>query len=149
MTIVIYSDGGARGNPGNAGIGVAMYEVADSFNEINASFSSSGLELFHTISKSVGETTNNQAEWQGILTGLQYLIDQGKTEETVCFLDSELVVKQINGVYKVKHPDLKPHSKTIAGLKKQFKSIKFVHVLREKNKVADALANEAMDAASK
>ena len=128
--IVIYSDGGARGNPGPAGIGAVLYD--DENNTIAE------------ISEYIGETTNNQAEYKAMLAGIEKAKEFG-VEDLTCYLDSELVVKQMKREYKVKNKDLAPLFVKAYNLSMGFKSIKFIHVRREKNKVADGLANLAMD----
>ncbi|HNU81213.1 MAG TPA: ribonuclease HI family protein [bacterium] len=130
MKIIIHSDGGARGNPGPAGIGVLLT------NEQGVSVAE--------ISNFIGRATNNQAEYQALLAGLEKAKSLG-AEEVVCRLDSELVVKQLNHEYKVKNKDLAPLFLKVHNLITSFKKISFQHVPREMNKEADKLANEAMD----
>jgi ribonuclease HI len=129
--LIIYTDGGARGNPGPAGIG------AIAKNDDN--------EIVFEISEFIGKTTNNQAEYRALVSAIKKA-KQLKTEEVDFFLDSELVVKQLNREYKVKNKDLMPLFLEISNLRKQFKKITFSHVRREFNKEADKLANMAMDA---
>jgi len=130
-TFIIHSDGGARGNPGPAAIG-AVIAAAD------------GSEIQY-ISKTIGETTNNQAEYQAIIAGLEKALEMG-AEEAQCFLDSELVVKQLNREYKVKNKELAPLFVKVFNLSHQFKKVSFTHIFREANKEADRLVNEALDA---
>jgi len=131
-SFIIHSDGGARGNPGPAAIG-AVIAAAD------------GSEIQY-ISKCIGETTNNQAEYQAIIAALEKALELG-AEEVRCFLDSELVVKQLNREYKVKNKELAPLVVKVYNLAQGFKKITFAHVFREENKEADRLVNEALDAA--
>ena len=128
--IIIHSDGGARGNPGPAGIGAVLN------NEKG--------DVLAEISKFLGETTNNQAEYQALIAGLEKAKEL-KAEEIECYLDSELVVKQLNREYKVKNAELATQFLKVHNLSLSFKKIKYIHVRREKNKEADALANVAMD----
>ena len=128
--IIIHSDGGARGNPGPAGIGAVLN------NEKG--------EVLAEISKYLGETTNNQAEYQALIAGLEKAKEL-KAEELECYLDSELVVKQLNREYKVKNAELAPLFLKVHNLSLSFKKIRFIHVRREQNKIADQLANAAMD----
>ena len=128
--IIIYTDGGARGNPGPAGIGAVLY------NE--------NQEVLAKISKYLGVATNNQAEYQALILALKKAIELG-AEEVNCYLDSELVVCQLNREYKVKNKDLAPLFLDIYNLSLSFKKITFTHIPRERNKLADQLANEAMD----
>lgn len=126
----IYSDGGARGNPGPAGIGVVLYDEND--------------DIVAEISEYIGETTNNQAEYRACLAGIKKAKELGAVEVDF-FLDSELVVKQLNREYKVKNKDLAPLFMQIYNLSMDFGKITFTHIRRELNKEADRLANEAMD----
>lgn len=129
MKATLYTDGGARGNPGPAGIGyVLQIETADT----------------HAVGEYIGETTNNQAEYTALIKGLKKAQQQGVTQLR-CFLDSELVVKQLNGQYKVRHPDMLPLYDQVQKLKSGFTSITFSHVQRSKNAKADALVNQAID----
>lgn len=130
--IILYSDGGARGNPGPAGVGVVMY-AKDTLEEIQ------------TIAEYIGEATNNQAEYTALLKGLEGAIKLG-AQYVECYLDSELVVKQLNREYKVKNKNIAPLFVKVWNLTQQFKSVTFRHVRREKNKVADSLVNKAIDA---
>lgn len=127
---IIYSDGGARGNPGPAAIGAVIKDEQ-------------GLEIQY-ISQKIGETTNNQAEYKAIIAALEKALEMG-AEHAECFLDSELVVQQLNHKYKVKNKDLAPLFLKVHNLSLQFKKISFHHVMREKNKEADRLVNEALD----
>lgn len=126
----IFSDGGARGNPGPAGIGAVVYDADDS--------------VIAQISEYIGETTNNQAEYRACLAGIKKASELD-ADEVDFFLDSELVVKQLNREYKVKNKDLAPLFVKIYNETLKFKKVTFTHIRRELNKVADGLANEAMD----
>ncbi len=129
--LIVYSDGGARGNPGPAGLGV--YICTPEHTPVERRY------------KYLGETTNNVAEYSGALLGIERAIALGATEIELR-ADSKLVIEQLKGNYKVKNPGLKEiHSeisKKLAGFTGQ---IEFVHVPREKNKEADRLSNVAMD----
>ncbi len=130
--LFLYTDGGSRNNPGPAGIGgVAFDEV--------------GREVFR-FKKFMGTKTNNQAEYLALIEGLSLAVANGFTGVDI-FLDSELVVRQLNGVYKIKHPEIQPLAGEVIKLKNKFKNIRFAHVLRDKNKIADSLVNEAIDEA--
>ena len=131
--VKVFSDGGARGNPGPAGCG---FVVEDENGKI-----------IEKGKKYLGETTNNVAEYMGLILALEKAKELG-AEEVDCFLDSELVVKQMNKEYKVKNLDLAKLFVKIFNLSQGFLKISFNHVYREKNKLADSLANEAMDSAS-
>ncbi|MEI7497729.1 MAG: ribonuclease HI family protein [Candidatus Falkowbacteria bacterium] len=128
--ITIYSDGGARGNPGPAAIGTVLYDE--------------GGVVVAEISEYIGETTNNQAEYKAIIAGLICAKELG-AQTIECFLDSLLVVEQLNHRYKVKHPGLAPLFLEVHNLRHHFKQISFRHIPREKNKAADKLVNLALD----
>lgn len=128
--LIINTDGGARGNPGLAGIGVIIKTDTG--------------QVVAKISKHLGEATNNQAEYQAILAGIMKAKELG-AEAVDFYLDSELAVKQLNREYKVRNKELAPLYVKIYNLTLQFKKVTFSHVRREFNKEADALANEAMD----
>lgn len=133
--IHIFTDGGSRGNPGPAGAGWAIYDTKVNLDE-----------PMSTGSKFLGTTTNNVAEWQGLLLGVKQAIDiLGKNIEVTVFMDSELVVKQVKGIYKVKQPHLKPFLVEINKLKTEIKKFEISHIYRKNNKLADSLANQAMD----
>ncbi len=132
MKVTLYSDGGSRGNPGPAGIGVVL--------EFGGK-----IEKFK---KYIGEATNNQAEYQALIFGLEKARDLGAKELEV-FLDSELLVKQARGQYKVKNDGLKPLFAKVLSLTNKFENISFHHVVRAKNELADELVNEAVDEAVK
>lgn len=125
----IYTDGGARGNPGPGGVGVVIW---------------SGNELVGRYKKYIGVATNNQAEYKAVILALEEAKKLG-AKELEFFLDSELVVKQINREYKVKDKDLAPLFVQVWNLSLGFKKVTFQHIPREKNKEADKLVNEAID----
>lgn len=129
--LLLYSDGGARGNPGPAGIGAVLFTPDD--------------KVVAEVSHYIGEATNNQAEYKALIAGLEKAKDL-QIEEIDCFLDSELIVKQLKGEYKVKNNGLKPLFAAAKNLSGYFHAISFAHVRREKNKHADALVNKAIDA---
>lgn len=126
--IDIYTDGASRGNPGHAGCGYVVY--AD------------GQEIA-TGKKYLGMTTNNIAEYNAVIEALNDPMVRD-AKEINFFLDSELVVKQMKGEYRVKHEGLIPLKAKVDSLLKG-KTVVFTHVLRNKNKTADRLANEAID----
>jgi ribonuclease HI len=126
----IHIDGGSRGNPGDAGFGV---HVTTPEGETVA-----GLYGY------LGRATNNVAEYQALLHALRYALAQGAREVRL-FSDSELVVRQMSGAYKVKHPDMIPLHREARSLWSRFEKATLTHVRREQNKEADRLANEALD----
>ncbi len=136
MRFTIHADGGARGNPGPAGAGAV---IRDEFGNSAAS-----------VSKFLGHQTNNFAEYEAVILAFEALsklvpMIEHDTTEVVVKLDSELVVKQMKGLYKVKHPVLKEQQARLAQVAAAFGTVSFTHVPREENSDADALANAAMD----
>ena len=132
MRVIVHVDGGARGNPGPA---AAAAVVSDPDGQV-----------LDEAAEVLGVVTNNVAEYRGLLLGLQRAQELGATEVDVVN-DSELVAKQVNGVYKVKHPDMKPlHAAAIEALGR-FARWRVRSVPRAQNAAADALVNEALDAA--
>ena len=127
---VLRTDGGARGNPGPAGCGFVI--------EVDGATVCGG-------GCYIGSATNNVAEYQALVWGLRNVLALGHDEVTV-FADSELLVKQINGQYRVKNAGLKPLFTEALSLLRRFGAFEVRHVRREQNKAADAMANEAMDA---
>src|SRR3989338_344704 len=128
--VTLHTDGGARGNPGLAGIGVVIdYDGKQ-----------------EKLKKLIGTATNNQAEYQAVIFGLERAKALGAQEVDV-FLDSELVQQQLNQKYKVKNADLAPLFVKVWNLSVSFKKIKYIHIGRNDNKLADALVNQALDEA--
>jgi ribonuclease HI len=125
------TDGGSRGNPGPAGCGFVL-ERPDG-------------EIACRGGRFLGVKTNNEAEYEALLWGLQSAAAFPEAQELAVFADSELLVKQMNRVYRVKHPNLRPLFERAIQLARRFESVRYVHVYREANAAADALANEAMD----
>jgi ribonuclease HI len=126
----IFTDGGSRGNPGPSGAGGVI-------------FNQSG-EVVAEISEYLGIQTNNYAEYQGLILTLQRAIELGIDEVSV-FMDSKLIVEQVNGKWKVKSVTLRPLYNTVVGLLPNFKKITFKHVYRHLNKHADNLVNKILD----
>lgn len=132
MKLIINTDGGARGNPGPAGAGVV---IRDEKNEIIGQHK-----------KYLGEQTNNVAEYQALILALVESVKLG-AESLKINMDSELIVRQMQGRYKIKEPTLKVLAQEVFKLMQKFKNVEFNHVFRESNKEADKLVNEAIDAA--
>lgn len=128
------TDGGSRGNPGPSGAGAVIQD-------------SSGM-IIQEISEDLGTMTNNQAEYSALIFGLEALekLDAAGTDILVR-MDSELIVQQLKGVYKVKNPGLKPMYDRAVALIDSLGGVSFQHVLRHLNKRADALVNAAIDKA--
>ena len=128
--LIIYTDGGARNNPGPAGIGAVLMSEDE--------------KAIARISEYIGNTTNNQAEYRAVIAAIKKAKELG-AEELNFYLDSELVVKQLNREYKVKDMDLALLFVQIYNISLSFKKITFNYIPREMNEEADRLANEAMD----
>lgn len=128
----LFTDGGARGNPGPGALGVVIKD-------------SKGKKVFE-LGKYLGECTNNEAEYEALIAGLEAAKERNYSDLT-CFLDSELVVKQLTGEYKVKNTRLKVYFDKVKKLSQNFKNITFKHVPRTKNAEADALVNKVLDSA--
>lgn len=132
MKVIVEADGGSRGNPGPAGYGAVVLAV-------------DGEEVLAERSAGLGVTTNNVAEYQGLIAGLRAAKDLAATDVDVR-MDSKLVVEQMSGRWKIKHPAMKPLAEEAAGLVREFDSVSFDWIPRARNTRADALANQAMDA---
>ena len=133
MNVVAYADGASRGNPGLSSYGVVVFD-------------GDGKEL-HRSCRALGHGTNNQAEYQGAIAALEAALGLG-AREVELRMDSELIVRQLTGRYKVRNPKLLPLYKRMLDLRSRFDRVALVHVPRAQNAVADALANEALDNAS-
>lgn len=128
--LIIYTDGGSRGNPGPAAMGVVVGS--------------------REYSEYLGEMTNNQAEYKAVIFALRKVKQlvgkkKAKEAEVEVRMDSELVAKQLNGEYKIKEPELKPLFVEVWNLRLDFKRVDFKYVPREQNKKADKLVNEILD----
>lgn len=128
--VVIYTDGASRGNPGPASLGVLFCQV-------------DGLALME-LGERLGVQTNNFAEYTAVIRGLEEALNRG-VEIVLLRSDSELMVKQMTGVYKVKSEVIRPLFLRVQELKGKFKKVEFEHVRREMNSDADRIANEALD----
>jgi ribonuclease HI len=136
MHFTIHADGGSRGNPGPAGAGAMIRD------ELGNSVA--------TVSAFLGTRTNNYAEYEAVILAFEALAklvgaDKVSSIDVTVKMDSELVVKQMKGIYKVKHPTMKEQSARLKQVAGAFKSVSFIHVPRAQNSDADALANAAMD----
>jgi probable phosphoglycerate mutase len=129
---VLYSDGASRGNPGQAAYGAVVFDPE-------------GKER-HRTSGVLGITTNNVAEYRGLIAGLEAALALGARRVEVR-MDSELLVRQAIGRYRVKSPGLIPLHRRVLNLRSQFDEVVFRHVPRDQNKLADSLANRALDSA--
>ena len=130
MKVILYTDGAARGNPGPAGAGAYLCDEQ--------------AEMLAEVAVYLGETTNNVAEYQALLHGLRKALDLGADEIAIA-ADCQLMVRQILGQYRVKHPGLIPLYREALGLLKKFRKYSIKHIDREENYEADRLANQAVD----
>ena len=135
MRVVVEADGGSRGNPGPAGYGAVVLDPLTG-------------GVLAERAAGIGRETNNVAEYQGLIAGLAAALELGADEVDVR-MDSKLVVEQMSGRWQVKHPSMKPLAREAAQLVSQFSRVSFSWIPRERNKLADRLANEAMDAVAK
>ncbi len=129
--LVAYVDGAARGNPGPSGIGVSLCDAV------------SGEEV-HFISRYIGEGTNNRAEYMALIAALEYAVESG-VEGLRVFSDSELMVRQVNGVYRVRDEGLRRLYGRVRDLVSRLRFFSIEHISRDRNSRADGLANEAID----
>jgi len=135
-TLIVEADGGSRGNPGPAGYGALVRDAATG-------------EVLAEESESLGVATNNVAEYSGLIAGLRAVARIDPHASVEVRMDSKLVVEQMSGRWRVKHPDMRPLAQAAAELAGGLGSVTYTWVPRERNKHADRLANEAMDAAAK
>lgn len=139
MKYIIHTDGGARGNPGPAAIGVVIEDERD--GKVVAEFG-----------KTIGETTNNTAEYQAVIEALNFLLrpemrERGNVQSISFYLDSTLVVNQLNGLFKIKQPHLRELLMRVRVLEQQVGGqIQYAAVPREQNSRADFFVNQALDA---
>jgi ribonuclease HI len=128
--LTIYTDGAARGNPGPAAIGVVIKDEAGN--------------TAASICRTLGKATNNQAEYTAVIAGLEKAISLG-AKQVLLKSDSELVVKQLMGLYKVKNADLREMYQRVVALTGRLEKFTAMNIPREQNKQADALCNKALD----
>jgi ribonuclease HI len=129
MAYKIYSDGASRGNPGPSGIGAVIFRDG---------------EVVHEIAEYIGEVTNNVAEYEALLAALDYCVKK-KLEPIEIYADSQLLIRQLQGMYKVKHPSIIPLYQKAKDYLKYVQCKSFTHVPREQNKHADKLSNLGID----
>ena len=130
VQVTLFADGGSRGNPGPAASGAVLVDKDGT--------------VLREIGRYLGRATNNVAEWSAVLFGLQAARELGISSIAIR-LDSELVVKQLTGEYRVKHPDLQPLYRQVTALLRQFSHVDLKHVPRKQNKLADAVVNRVLD----
>lgn len=132
MNFLLYADGGSRGNPGAAAYGTVIYDAQGN--------------VYVEIAEYLGVATNNVAEYSGLLAGLQYLAEKHPSAVVEVRMDSKLVVEQMSGRWKIKHPDMRDLAMQSHRLTPNLK-VTFTWIPREQNAHADRLANEALDLA--
>ena len=130
MTYQIYSDGASRGNPGPSGIGAVILDEKG--------------KVVHEIAKYIGQVTNNVAEYEALLEALDYCVKH-KLSPVEILADSQLLIRQLSGQYKVRHENIKPLFQRAKDYLVHLKVAGYRHVPREENKHADKLANEGID----
>jgi len=128
--VKIFTDGGARGNPGPAAIGIVIKDEND--------------KILKTHAETIGTATNNQAEYKALIKGLE-LVKEFKPNEVLCYLDSELLVKQMKQEYRVKDQNLQPLFVKVWNLAVNLGKVKYHHIRREFNEEADELLNMELD----
>ena len=131
MKLIVHTDGAARGNPGPSAIGIVIQDETG--------------RVLYEASRCLGVNTNNEAEYMALLAALEYVKDQ-RPKEAEFYLDSELVVRQLQGQYRVKEPRLQTLHARATMLLNAIPKYSFHHVPRKENARADELANEALDA---
>ena len=134
MKLIIEADGGSRGNPGPAGYGAVVRDAASG-------------EVLAEVFDSLGTTTNNVAEWNGLIAGLKTAADLAPGADVDVRMDSKLVVEQMSGRWQIKHPALRPLAAEAQAVARQLGRITYQWVPRAQNAHADRLANQAMDEA--
>ena len=135
-TYILHTDGGSRGNPGPAALGVVIANEKD--------------QPLKAYGEYIGETTNNEAEYRAVISGLKKIKalwgrEAAKRANVKVLMDSELVVKQLNHQYKLENPKIQQFFLELWNLMLDFKSVSFTHIPREQNREADRLVNEALD----
>ncbi|HPR09904.1 MAG TPA: reverse transcriptase-like protein [Candidatus Saccharibacteria bacterium] len=130
--VKLYADGGSRGNPGHSASGYVVLDMND--------------RVLHEEGVYLGITTNNQAEYQALKLGLEYIVKQRQARKVHVYMDSLLVINQMKKIFKVRNRDLWPVHDAITQLLPKFEQVTFEHVPRELNKAADAEVNKCLDA---
>ncbi len=131
IKLILHTDGASRGNPGPAAFGIVLNDAHG--------------QVVEEFGQAIGKATNNEAEYRGLLAGLDAALAKGATELEIQ-LDSELLVSQLNGAYKIRAANLKPLFDEAKKKLKRFVRVQIIHVPRAQNARADKLANQALDA---
>lgn len=136
MKLLLNTDGGSRGNPGPAAYGYVIQDISN----LDA------VKILEKCGNYIGVTTNNIAEYQGLIDGIKWVLAHHPEAELVIKMDSLLIVNQVKGLFKVKNPGLFPKWQEVRGLLAQLPKWSIEHTYREGNSLADALVNTALDA---
>jgi len=136
MKLLLNTDGGSRGNPGPAAYGYVIQDISDL----------SAVKILEKCGNYIGIETNNIAEYEGLLAGVKWVVENEPTSELIIKMDSLLIVNQIKGLFKVKSPGLVPKYQQVRGLLAKLPKWSIEHTYREGNSLADSLVNEALDA---
>lgn len=137
MKLLLHTDGGSRGNPGPAAYGYVVYDRTSNLD--------AGM-ILEKCGNYLGITTNNIAEYEGLLAGVKWVVTNHPTAELEIKMDSLLIVNQVKGLFKVKNPGLLPKYQEVRGLLARLPKWSISHTYREGNSLADLLVNEALDA---
>ncbi len=135
MKLLLQTDGGSRGNPGPAAYGYVIYNIT-----------SGAAIVLEKCGNYLGVTTNNQAEYAGLIAGLKWILDKHPDAGVEIKMDSLLIVNQVKGIYKVKSVELLPRYNEVRGLLAKLSKWNISHTYRSGNSLADSLVNEALDA---
>lgn len=135
MKILLQCDGGSRGNPGPAAYGYIIQDITQGAGKI-----------LEKCGNYLGHTTNNQAEYAGLINGIDWVLKHYPQADLQIKMDSLLIVNQIKGQFKVKHPDIIPRYRQAKALLTQLPSFSISYVPRAENSLADSLVNQALDA---
>lgn len=155
MKLLLNCDGGSRGNPGPAASGFVVYDITDlplvettaKSRAASAAQEGAGI-ILEKCGNYLGITTNNQAEYSALISGLKWILENHKGAQLDIRMDSLLIVNQIKGLFKVKNPGLLPRFQEVRGLLSQFPKYSIEHTYREGNSLADAMVNEVLDSLS-
>jgi probable phosphoglycerate mutase len=146
MKLLLQTDGGSRGNPGPAAYGYIIQDITDLGLPAGALAKEGAAKILEKCGNYLGHTTNNQAEYAGLIAGLKWILTHHPDAEVTIKMDSLLIVNQVKGLYKVKNPDLFPKFQEVRALLAKIKSWNIAHTYREGNALADELVNAALDA---
>jgi ribonuclease HI len=147
--LALFGDGGSRGNPGISASGIVIYNLDTVKDNSSLSLHQSvtdQAQVVHQQGVYLGITTNNVAEWNSCILGLEHIVKNfPECKNVKVFMDSDLVVKQIKGIYKIKQPHLIPLGAKVKELRKHFQHFEISHIYREYNNLADQMVNDCLD----